>query len=261
MWGTMLEHHKSQSRTAMALKSLDISQSPKETSEHHHKRTIQLWIVVQEWHSQFDKLVTNQKNYITALKKWLRLNLIPIESNLKEKVSSPPRPQNPPIQALLQAWNDHLEKLPDELAKTSISNFAAIIETIMQHQQDEMRLKAKCEETAKELERKTRQFNDWHSKYMQKRIPDENDREHPGDDPHDEVVIERKLVVETLSNRLKDEEESYQKECVLVRDKSLASLKNHLPELFRALSEFSYACSDMYSRLRSISRSQKPAGN
>lgn len=261
MWGTMLEHHKSQSKTAMALKSLDISQSPKETSEHHHKRTIQLWIVVQEWHSQFDKLVTNQKNYITALKKWLRLNLIPIESNLKEKVSSPPRPQNPPIQALLQAWNDHLEKLPDELAKTSISNFAAIIETIMQHQQDEMRLKAKCEETAKELERKTRQFNDWHSKYMQKRIPDENDREHPGDDPHDEVVIERKLVVETLSNRLKDEEETYQKECVLVRDKSLASLKNHLPELFRALSEFSYACSDMYSRLRSISRSQKPAGN
>ena len=255
MWETMLEHHRSQSNIVTALRSLDISQSPKETSEHHYKRTCQLWAVVQEWHSQFEKLVFNQKGYIKALKDWLKKNLVPIESTLKEKVSSPPRPQNPPIQVLLQAWNDCLEKLPEEHPRTSISNFAAIINTIMVLQQDERRLKAKCEETMKELDRKTRQFKEWHRKYTEKKIPEEQDPDHPDENLPDQLVEERRLAVEIVSKRLKEEQEEYQKQCAQVRDKSLTSLKTQLPELFRAISEFADASSEMYSRLRSISHS------
>lgn len=261
MWESMLDHHRSQARIVMALRSLDISQAPKETTEHHHKRTIQLWGIVQEWHSQFEKLFNNQKDYIKALNKWLALNLIPIESNLKEKVSSPPRPQNPPIQPLLQVWHDRLDKLPYEIARAPIANFAAVINTIMEHQQEELRMKEKCEDTMKELDRKTRQFNDWHSKYMQKRIPEEINPEHSGDNPQDAVVEERKLALEIISKRLKEEQEAYQKQCILVRDKSLVSLKTHLPELFRAISEFAEACAELYSGLRSISRNQKPSEN
>lgn len=261
MWETILEHHRNQSKIVMTLRALDISQSPKETSEHHYKRTCQLGSVVQEWHSHFEKLVSNQKGYIKALNSWLRQNLVPIESTLKEKVSSPPRPQNPPIQALLQAWNDRLDKLPEDLARTSISNFAAIINTIKVLQQDEMRLKVKCDESMKELERKTRQFDEWHRKYMEKKIPEEHDPDHPEENLADQAIEERRLVVEMVSKRLTEEREEYQKQCVQVRDKSLTSLKTHLPELFRAISEFADASSEMYSGLRSISHSKKPAGN
>lgn len=120
MWEIMSMHHDSQLKIVMDLKAIDLAHAPKETAKHHHERTIQLHHIVQDWHIQFEKLVAHQKQYIHTLTNWLKLNLVPIESSLKEKVSSPPRPQHPPIQSLLHAWNDLLDKLPDELAKSAI---------------------------------------------------------------------------------------------------------------------------------------------
>lgn len=256
MWGSMHVHHEQQSKIVFHLKFLDISQSPKETTEHHHERTIQLWAVVQEWHAQFCKLMDHQKVYIKALNNWLKLNLIPIESNLKEKVSSPPRVATPPIQRLLIAWHDNLETLPDEGARGAISNFAAIINTIMHHQEDERKLKEKCEESKKELLRKTRQFEDWHQKYMQRRTPDDVD---PEDGIHKDAVQDRQFAVDMVKKRLEEEEEAYQRQCLQVREKSLTSLRTHLPELFRAMSDISLACSKMYRELRYVSQQQRPS--
>ncbi|KAL0562113.1 hypothetical protein IC582_002564 [Cucumis melo] len=253
MWETMHFHHGSQLKVVGALRMLDISQSPKETSDHHHERTVQLWAVVQEWHSQLEKLVNRQKDYIKALSNWLRLNLIPTESSLKEKVSSPPRVRSPPIQSLLHAWQDHLEKLPDEVLRNTIFTFATVIHTIMQSQEEEMKLKLKCQETEKELARKSKQFKDWQKKYVQRRgsNADEVDMEEPGDK---DAIAERQAAVEAVEKRLEEEREEHQKLCLHVREKSLGSLKNQLPELFRALFEFSLACSRMYRHLKSISQ-------
>lgn len=254
MWESMREHHESKSKFVQALRSLHISQSPKETNEHHHERTFQLWHVVTEWHIQFDKLIKNQKDYIRALNSWLRLNLIPLDTNLKEKVSSPQRPANPPICVLLHAWHDYLGKVPDELARTAINNFAAVVNTIVQYQIDEMKLKDKCEDTRRELTKKTRQFEDWYNKYMQRRTPpDELDPERA----HEKDLIDaRQFQVEVVKHRLEEEEEEYKKQCIQVREKSLTSLKSRMPELFRAMSDFSLVCSDMYRNLRSISQQQ-----
>lgn len=165
MWELMCTHHDDQLKTVTDLKSLEISGAPKETTKHHLEQTKELCNVIEVWQSQFEKLSTNQKHYIQALNSWLKLNLIPIESSLKEKISSPPRIQNPPIQVLLHSWHEHLEKLPDELAKSAIASFAAVIKTIMLHQEEEMKLKDKCEETRKELLRKSQAFDDWYQKH------------------------------------------------------------------------------------------------
>ncbi|KAJ8452041.1 hypothetical protein Cgig2_016622 [Carnegiea gigantea] len=256
MWDVMREHHENQKKMANALRLVDISQSTKETTDHHHERTIQLWAVVQEWHAQFDKMVNYQKEYIRALNSWLKLNLIPIESSLKEKVSSPPRAQHPPIQGLLLAWHDLLEKLPDEHAKSTIYNFAAILHTIVQQQEDELKLRAKVEESRRDLEKKKRQFEKWRHEYMEKRMS-ANETE-PGEDgiPKDELMVEREFVVENAKRKLVEDEENYQRQCLHVREKALTSLKTRLPELFRALSEFALASSDMYTNLKAVARSQ-----
>ncbi|KAI9107880.1 hypothetical protein K1719_021216 [Acacia pycnantha] len=225
MWKTMHDHHEKQSNVVMFLKSLD-SQSPTETTEHHHDRTYQLLAVVQGWCSQFEKF---------------------------EKVSSPPRVRNPPIQGLIRAWQDHLEKLPDELARTAMSNFAAMVEQIFHQQQEEMALKGKCEESRKELSRKTRQFEDWYRKYLQRKIPDEPVANWGESfNATDEIVVEKQFLVEQVKKRLEEEEDAYARLCVQVRQKSLASLKNRLPELFRAMSDFALECSRMYSDMRSM---------
>ncbi|XP_011072341.1 uncharacterized protein LOC105157620 [Sesamum indicum] len=254
MWETIRIHHENQSKIVQALRLLDISQAPKETSDHHHERTRQLGGVVQEWYTNFSELMSQQKEYIKALNSWLKLNLIPIDTNWKEKVSSPGRPQNPPIQILLHAWHDYLEKLPDEPAKASINNFAAIIKTIWQYQKEELDFRNRCADSRKDLIRKTRDFENWYNKYMQKRTPPDDmdpDRTHDKD-----LIAEKQLMVEAAKQKLEEDEEAYQRQCIQVREKSLMSLKSHLPELFRALSDFSLACSDMYSTLRSISRSR-----
>ncbi|KAL8113849.1 nitrate regulatory gene2 protein [Apium graveolens] len=255
MWETMQMHHQSQSRIVQALGSLFISEeAAKETSDHHHERTVQLWGVCQEWHLQFEKLMGQQKRYIKELSNWLRINLIPIDNNLREKVSSPQRPQNPPIQHLLHVWHDHLDKLPEELARTAIYNFAAVVNTIMQYQEEEMKQRDRCEDTRKELSRKQQQLEDWYNKQMQRRTgPDEMDADSGIDKDH---IAERQFAVDVVKKRLEDEEEEYRKLCIQVRDKSLTSLKTRLPELFRSMTEFSYSCSEMYRDLRSVSISR-----
>ncbi|KAL4589180.1 hypothetical protein LXL04_002085 [Taraxacum kok-saghyz] len=244
MWEDMKIQHDHQSNIVQALRSLDISHSPKETTELHYKNTSQLHDHVQMWHSQFEKLMSHQKEYVKALNNWLKLNLIPIDNNLREKVSSPQRPENPPILFLLRTWNDFLEKLPEEGARTAIHNFAAVMDTIFQYQTDEMKMKERCEEIRRELTRKTRKFEDWYNRYIQKRSGEDMDNDK-------EVIAEQQITVELLKKRLEEEEENYQRQCIQVRDKSLMNLKTGLPEVFRAMSEFSRGCSHMYKSLRS----------
>lgn len=250
MWETMKVQHENQSRIAKVLRdNLDLSQSTTETTEHHHERTIQLLAVVQDWYMQFCKLIDHQKEYTKALSNWLRLNLIPIERSMKEKVSSPPRLENPPIQRLLLSWQDKLDKLPDEMGRSAINNFAHLIDTIVQHQLDEMKLKKKCEESRKELQKKQQQFEVWYHKHMKRKTP-ELDPERTDDNSYNDDVAERRLIVDSVEKRLKEEEEAYKKLCIQVREKSLVSLKTRLPELFRAMTGTAIACSKMYGELK-----------
>lgn len=251
MWETMRSHHESQSKIGQALNALDISQSSKETSEHHHKVTVQLWAVVREWHLQFDKLVSEQKKCVKELTSWLKLNLIPINIDLKEKASLQ---ENPPIKHLLNAWHFELEKLRTEPAGAAIQKFAAIINTIMQYQLDEMKLRDICEDTRKEHNRKTQQFEDWYNKHMQNRTPpDELDPDRALNKQH---IADWQSTIKSLKKKLEDDGEAYRKQSIQVRQKSCTSLKYTLPELFQAISEFSLASSDMYRKLTSTTNTR-----
>lgn len=260
MWEDMHMHHANQLRTVLHLKLVDISDSNIETSDHHHSHTRQLRDIVDRWIANFTDLMSYQKEYINALYGWLKLNLIPIESSLKEKVASPPRMQQPPIKAFLQAWNEHLTKLPDDLAKTAIVSFRAVLETILGVQDEELKQKEVCEQTRREYARKARAFEDWYHKHSQRRAFDVDPDTGEGTG-HKDVVAEKKFAVESLKNKLDDEIESHNKLSKQVREKSLSILKAHLPELFRALADFSNASFDMYSNLRLMSLMQDQGNN
>lgn len=253
MWEAMHLHHHNQKDLFAGLGACEFSLGTRETSEQHHVTTIQLWQTVQEWHLNFQTLATRQKEYIKALNNWLELNLIPIESSLKEKPSSPPKQVKPPIQDLLHAWHDQLEKLPDGNAKNAIYSFSECIRKIVNLQEDELKLKETCEESRKEFVRKRRNFEDWHLKYVEKKTDGAG-----GEDANEKVVEERKFAVESVEIRLKSEEEAYHKTCEKVRRESIVSLTNKLPDLFHAMSEFSLACSQIYKQLQIITQSENP---
>lgn len=250
MWETMKGHYQNQSKIVLDLRNVDISQSTNETSEHHHSRTVQLSNVVGDWHIQFGSLVDNQRKYIKALYNWLRLSLIPIESSLNERVSSPPRIQRPPIQKLLLAWQDSLGQLEDNLARTAIYNFRAVMDTLVDVQREELKQRVRCEETMKELSRKERSFEDWKRKLMDRRTP--TDDMEVEDERHRITLVEKELALEMLRKRLEEELDACGTTCQQVRDKSLTSFKNRMPELFTALENFAARCSKMYYDLKSI---------
>ncbi|GFP92080.1 hypothetical protein PHJA_001352100 [Phtheirospermum japonicum] len=158
IWETIRLQHENKSKIVQYLRLLDISQSPKDTSDHHHERTRQLGGVVQEWHTHFSELMGQQKEYIKALNSWLKLNLIPIDTSWKEKVSSPGRPQTPRYRCFCMRGTIISGSFRDEPAKATINNFAAIIKNIWQHQKEELEFRNKCGESRKELIRRTRDF-------------------------------------------------------------------------------------------------------
>ncbi|RCV10070.1 hypothetical protein SETIT_2G082300v2 [Setaria italica] len=249
MWDIMYAHHKAQLRIITELKSSDIMVAARETSEQHHERTVQLWSIVQEWHAQFDKFMTYQKEYVGSLYSWIKLNVIPIDADLKPN-SSQPHETTPPIKRLLHAWHDILEKLPDNDAKKAIHTFAEVVHTILVQQEDELKLRIKIEETRRDLEKKRRQFDDWAQKNWDRgaSIPDGNN---PG---RADPAGERKAVVDRVENALKDLEDQYKTQCKVVRDKSLNLLRSNLPELFRAVSDFSLQSAGYFKGLWSIAQ-------
>ncbi|KAL5232452.1 hypothetical protein ABZP36_031228 [Zizania latifolia] len=260
MWEDMHMHHENQLKTVLNLKSVDISDSHIETSDHHHNHTRQLHDIVEKWNTNFSDLMNYQREYINALYSWLKLNLIPIESSLKEKVASPPRMQQPPVKVLLQVWNEQLTKLHDDLAKTAIVSFRAVLETILSVQDEELKQKEICEHTHKEYTRKARAFEDWYHKHSQRRAFDVDPENGEGTSQKD-AVAEKRFAVESLKSKLDDEVEAHNKLSKQVREKSLSILKAHLPELFRALTDFSHASFEMYSKLRLMSLMQDQGNN
>lgn len=254
MWEDMHMHHANQLKTVLELKSADISDSNIETSAHHHSHTRQLRDIVEKWSTNFSDLMSYQKEYINALYSWLKLNLIPIESSLKEKVASPPRMQQPPVKALLQAWNEQLAKLPDDLARHAIISFRAVLDTILSVQDEELKQKENCDQLHKEYVRKARAFEDWYHKHAQRKTFD--DPESGEGTSQKDAIAEKRFAVESLKSKLDDEFEVHSKLSKQVREKSLSILKAHLPELFRALTDFSSACFGMHSNLRLMSLMQ-----
>ncbi|KAG8045085.1 hypothetical protein GUJ93_ZPchr0008g13654 [Zizania palustris] len=250
MWSSMHHHHKFQFNIISGIRGFEVPPLPRGTTDQHYRHTRDLRDIVREWHMQFEKLMDNQKGYIKALNAWLKLNLIPIESNLKEKVSSPPRQVEPPIKNLLHAWHDHLERLPIELAKTAIKSFAEVISNIVLLQEEEITLRRRCEDTRRDRDRKIAQFEEWHRRYMERKAS-------LGEDANTEVaetvnpdpVIDRKFAIEELEIRLKEEEGHHLRLARQVREKSLANLRMHLPELFRNMADFASFCHEMYSHL------------
>ncbi|XP_074557588.1 protein ROLLING AND ERECT LEAF 2-like [Curcuma longa] len=249
MWQVMLMHHSTQLKIVM---NLNVSNAPTESSEQQYSRTLQLHQIVKAWHSHFRKLVTHQKEYVTALNSWLKLSIIPIETGLKdkEKVSSP---QKPPIQPFLHAWHDQLEKIPLEVAANAIQSFSAVISIILTLQDEEIKQKEKYEEVQREYLRKNRAFEEWCQRYAHKmRVSTVGAPESAEGATEKDQVEERRSAVQSLKTTLDGEVEAHRKLLKQVREKSVTSLKTHLPELFRALSEFADLCARMYTSLKSI---------
>ncbi|XAR67726.1 hypothetical protein NMG60_11002603 [Bertholletia excelsa] len=261
MWLTMRIYHEKQAKIAAALRYFDELESPKEeTTDHHYYLTKQLKSILKEWRCQFENLITFQKKYVQALNSWLSLNLVHIDNNAAEKVENSQTPlssednkqaekfEKPHIQALLFAWRDYLENLPCNIASTAIANLEDAITTILHYQEEELKLRNKCEDTRKQIARKKKQYDDWYEKDMKRKKADDDIERAK------EIIAEKQFAIELAEQRLQGYEENYKTLFRQAREQTFMSLNAELPKFFKAMWDFSRASSAMYKNLWSISQ-------
>lgn len=118
-----------------------------------------------------------------------------------------------------------------------------------------MKSKERCEDTRKEYLREKIAYEEWHQKYMQLRMPND-DQVIEADNSMKDQDVERQFVIESLKQKLDEEMEQHQRRCIQVREKSLRNLQIRLPEVFRALSDYAHVCFDAYETLRLLTQSQ-----
>uniref|UniRef100_A0A0C9S9R6 TSA: Wollemia nobilis Ref_Wollemi_Transcript_6853_1155 transcribed RNA sequence n=1 Tax=Wollemia nobilis TaxID=56998 RepID=A0A0C9S9R6_9CONI len=260
MWRKMYDNHCKQQEIVDDLRGLEVSNAPEETTKQHHDRTLQLYSVVNDWSQQSSKLLQYQKDYINHLNNWLRLNLVPIESNLKERLSSPPQTANPPIHGLLQVWHNQLDKVPEQGVVQGLKSFAAIIQRIAETQEEEMKQKLIYEEAKAEFERKEKAFEEWHRKYKDKNMPIDQASEQPEENNKD-PMIDRQNQIQMLKSKAEDEKSKYVKACKYTRAVSLNYLKTGLPAVFLTMSEFARVCMNVYMTVDELKSNLGPLEN
>lgn len=265
MWKAMLNCHQQQFQLIDDMETLDRSNAPSETNESHRKNTLQLEAEINAWHENFDKLITTQKEYISALYQWLRLNISQIESDSKNKAGSPQKMVTPPVYRLCREWLDSLDQLPGNVASHALKAFSNIIHELTLQQAEEIKQKKRLESLKRELEKKEMSLKNQEMKYDEKYVvqqaPDEKEEQTQETATDRSRFREKEAMVEGLRRRVEEEEEKYKKLCSKSGIMTLTSLEKGLSPVLSAMRDFARTCFERYTDLctRTLTLSEEDA--
>lgn len=108
MWQAMYNSHQVQHHLSQQMSHLTDQQAVEPTTESQQQAAGQLQTEVTSWHHSFCKLVKYQREYVRTLCKWIELsNYIEGANNAHSK--------SPLLHALLDKWQQALDKLPDKV--------------------------------------------------------------------------------------------------------------------------------------------------
>lgn len=247
LWTTMFDWHQKQMPLAANLVALKISSTSDETSDFHRKITEELEREVNNWHQSLENLITTQKEFTTALHGWLHLNIIQIESEVKEPLASPQKMATPPIYDLCKAWMEAAKGISADDALKELKGFSEILHDMVIKQAEEVKQKKKCESLTRDFEKKTMSLETFERKYSEK-------RERKVSQENQDLIVrtpvqERKVIIDLLKKRLEEEKERHSALCAQNSTKMFMGLKDGLPKVLQSITAFSHECSKAYTRL------------
>eukprot|EP00249_Psilotum_nudum_P020684 c27808_g1_i1 orf=433-2574(+) len=255
MWKSMLKCHQQQCQIIGDVTFLDKLSVPDETTDFHRKNTLQLEEEINLWHQKFEKMLITQKEYMNALHAWLRLNIIQIESEVKDKSASPQNMVSLPIYVLCKAWIQALDQLPGNAGLQSLKTFSGLIHELVLRQVEELKQKKNHGILSKEFEKKLQSLMHFERKHTVKHV----DRQVSGgeEEPVQLATVknpiqERKVYLDALKKRVEEEREKHEKLRLQSRNVVFTNLRTGLPPVFNAFAEFASACSETYFKLHEL---------
>lgn len=238
MWKTMCRCHKLQNHIALQLNHISVNQVTGLSSDFHRQAAVQLKSEVESWYESFCKLVTSQKGYVSTLQRWLKLTDCLADDQLQSNFSSV-------LCTLCEDWQIHLERVPDKAASDALKSLLLGVRSILLQQAEELDLQRKAKKLEKKLQKESSSLDEMEKK-LERGISADNPTLEVG--PNHPISLKR-AKIETLKKRLDDENAKYAVSVEFTKAMALNHLKNGLPRVFKALMEFSGACTKVFEAL------------
>ncbi|KAG6404980.1 hypothetical protein SASPL_132559 [Salvia splendens] len=224
MWQTMYNSHQVQHHISQQMSHLTDQQTVEPTTESQRQAAGQLQTEVTSWHQSFCKLVKYQREYVITLCKWIEL------SNYVEGANNS-HSESPTLHALLDKWQQALDKLPDKMVADAIKCLQSAVHSIILQQQHEFDLRKRSEKLARKFERELTFLAEMEMK-LGGSISVE-DSKHP--------LVARRAKANALRSLAEDERGRYSNSVKTTRSMILKNLQTSLPKLFQALVVYSSA--------------------
>ncbi|KAL0398275.1 UNVERIFIED_CONTAM: Nitrate regulatoryprotein [Sesamum radiatum] len=209
----------------------DQQQNPEPTTESHQQAAGQLQTEVTSWHHSFSKLVKFQREYVRSLCKWTELTAC------LEDIDSTQSSNSSTVHAILEKWQEALDKLPDKMVSEAIKCLLSAVQSIVVQQQEECNLRKRSEKLGRKLERELILLSEVEMKFAGSFSTEDANpvlaSKHP--------LTIRRAKVEALKILVDDEKAKYVNSVKTTRILIQNNLQTSLPKVFQALMVYSSA--------------------
>uniref|UniRef100_A0ACD5TMH2 Uncharacterized protein n=1 Tax=Avena sativa TaxID=4498 RepID=A0ACD5TMH2_AVESA len=244
MWRSMNYFHETQNEIVQQVRGLVDNSMAESTSDLHRLATRDLEAAVSAWHSNFNRLIKYQRDYIRSLYGWLNLTLFQVDSIAPQGAHASLISRE--LTTFCDEWKQALDRLPDAVASEAIKSFVNVVRVIYTKQAEEMKIKKRTETYSKELEKKTNSLRAIEKKYYQSYsivglgLPGSG---RDGIDGHSfdarDPLSEKKAEIAQCRRKVEDEITRHAKAVEVTRSMTLNNIQTGLPGMFQAIAGFS----------------------
>ncbi|CAM0956184.1 unnamed protein product [Alopecurus aequalis] len=244
MWRSMNYFHETQNEIVQQVRGLVDNSMAESTSDLHRLATRDLEAAVSAWHSNFNRLIKYQREYIRSLYAWLKLTLFQVDSIAPQGAQASMISRE--LTTFCDEWKQALDRLPDAVASEAIKSFVNVVHVIYTKQAEEMKIKKRTETYSKELEKKTNSLRSIEKKYYQSYsivglgLPGSG---RDGIDGHSfdarDPLSEKKTEIAQCRRKVEDEITRHAKAVEVTRSMTLNNIQTGLPGMFQAIAGFS----------------------
>ncbi|RLN16958.1 hypothetical protein C2845_PM02G19890 [Panicum miliaceum] len=244
MWRSMNHFHEIQNEIVQQVRGLVDNSMAESTSDLHRLATRDLEAAVAAWHSNFNRLIKYQRDYIRALYGWLKLTLCQVDNTAPQEAHASMISRE--LTSFCDEWKQALDRLPDAVASEAIKSFVNVVHVIYTKQAEEMKIKKRAETYSKELEKKTNSLRSIEKKYYQSYsmvglgLPGSG-RDGIESHAYDarDPLAEKKTEIAQCRRKVEDEMTRHAKAVEVTRSMTLNNIQTGLPGIFQAIAGFS----------------------
>ncbi|TVU31669.1 hypothetical protein EJB05_23367, partial [Eragrostis curvula] len=244
MWRSMNHFHEIQNEIVQQVRGLVDNSMAESTSDLHRLATRDLEAAVSAWHSNFNRLIKYQREYIRSLYGWLKLTLFQVDSTAPQEAHASLISRE--LTSFCDEWKQALDRLPDAVASEAIKSFVNVVHVIYTKQAEEMKIKKRAETYSKELEKKTNSLRSIEKKYYQSYSVVGLGLPGSGRDGIESVaydardpLAEKKSEIALCRRKVEDEMTRHAKAVEVTRSMTLNNIQTGLPGMFQAIAGFS----------------------